>query len=108
MRKRAEERRKWPRLAVALPVFVRGVDEQGREFLEFTSALNISAGGALLAIRRYLPRSTRIVLEFPSAPLPRLKTGPRYIRSLRARLVRVTHSDRCHLCGLRFSRPLSS
>jgi len=106
MRGNDSNRRRWQRLPLAVPVFARGVDERGNEFLEFTTALNISAGGALLASRRYLPRSSRVSLEIPSAPLPGLAVQLHFVRSLRARVVRVTHSDRFHLWGLQFSRPL--
>ena len=41
------ERRKWARLPLAIPVFVRSRDRKGKEFLEFATALNVSAGGML-------------------------------------------------------------
>ena len=41
------ERRKWPRLPIAIPVFVRSRDEKGKELLEFATALNISAGRSI-------------------------------------------------------------
>ncbi len=105
-RKSGTERRRWQRLPLAVPVFARGVDEQGKEFLEFTTALNVSAGGALLALRRYVPRSSRITLVIPSAPLPRLAVPPHFVRTVQARVVRVTHSERCHLWGMQFAQPL--
>jgi hypothetical protein len=101
-----KERRKWTRLPLAIPVFVRSRDDQGREFLEFATALNISAGGALVAVRRSLPPTAQLVLEIPSAPLAATATLPPAARTLRARTLRVTHADGYHLLGLRFSRPL--
>jgi hypothetical protein len=89
-------------------VFVRGKDSEGKEFLEFATALNISAGGALLATRRLLPRFTTIALEVPSAPLPRTRLLPYAVRRLRARLLRVTVVDGYQLWGLKFSNPLVS
>ena len=55
--------------ALAIPVFVRSRDDKGKEFLEFATALNIGGGGALIALRRALPQSARVLLEIPSAPL---------------------------------------
>ncbi len=101
-----KERRKWTRLPLAIPVFVRSRDEKGKEFLEFATALNVSAGGALVAIRRSLPPSAQVLLEIPSAPLASAATLPRAARSLRARTVRITHAEGYHLLGLKFSRPL--
>jgi PilZ domain len=99
------ERRKWERLPVPVPMFVRGVDERGKEFMEFSTALNISAGGALLPIRRFLPSNSKISLEIPAPPFPK-----RFLESqnVMARIVKVRNSDRYHLCGLAFSRPLKT
>jgi hypothetical protein len=102
------DRRKHQRLPLSIPVFVRGIDEDGKEFLEFATALNISAGGILLATRRSLPRSSKLSLEIPVAPMPTSSISPQSVRSLKAKLVRVTHGDRCHLVGMRFSRPLGA
>lgn len=101
-----KERRKWTRLPLAIPVFVRSRDEKGKEFLEFATALNVSAGGALVAVRRSLPKAAQVLLEIPSAPLATAAALPRAARTLRARAVRVSHSDGYHLLGLKFSRPL--
>lgn len=100
------ERRRWPRLPLAIPVFVRSRDERGKEFLEFATALNVSAGGALVAVRRSLPLSARISLEIPSAPFAAATVLPKAARTLRARTVRVTHMEGYHLVGLKFSHPL--
>jgi c-di-GMP-binding flagellar brake protein YcgR len=98
------ERRRWQRLKVPVPMFIRGVDERGKDFLEFSTALNISAGGALLVSRRYIPNDSKIFLEIPPAPYPQERTKG---RSIRARVVQVRNSDRYHLCNLEFSRPLT-
>ena len=100
------ERRKWPRLPLAIPVFVRSRDDKGKEFLEFATALNVSAGGALVAVRRSLPLSAQVLLEIPSAPLAAATALPKASRTLRARTVRVTHAEGYHLVGLKFSHSL--
>jgi len=100
------ERRKWPRLPLAIPIFVRSRDDDGKESLEFATALNISAGGTLVAVRRSLPLSAQVLLEIPSAPLVSGNSFPKAARVLRARTVRVTHVDGYHLLGLKFSQPL--
>ena len=107
IRRRPEkERRKWIRLPLAIPVFVRSRDEKGKDFLEFATALNISAGGALVAVRRSLPKAAQVLLEIPSAPLAATAGLPRAARTLRARATRITHAEGYHLLGLKFSRPL--
>jgi hypothetical protein len=84
------ERRKWARLPLAIPVFVRSRDGKGKEFLEFATALNVSAGGMLLAIRRLLPAVAQLRLEIPSAPVAALCLLPRASRTLRAKALRST------------------
>ena len=105
-RKPETERRRWTRLPLAIPVFVRSRDEKGKEFLEFATALNISAGGALVAVRRSLPLSAQVSLEIPSAPLATAAALPKASRMVRARSVRITHAEGYHLIGLKFSHPL--
>jgi hypothetical protein len=105
--KNPQERRRWERLPLAIPVFARGIDEKGKDFLDFTTVLDVSGGGAILATRRNLSRATRLTLEIPSAPLNEKAAGVSSVRTLRAKIVRVTSSDRCQLCALEFIRPIS-
>jgi hypothetical protein len=105
-RKPETERRSWIRLPLAIPVFVRSRDEKGKDFLEFATALNVSAGGALVAVRRSLPLSAQVSLEIPSAPLATAAALPKASRTVRARSVRITHAEGYHLVGLKFSHPL--
>ena len=107
MAKSVPDRRKFPRLPLSIPIFVRGTDEEGREFLEFATALNISAGGILLATRRSLPKSAQLALEIPVAPLPPAASLAHSIRTLKARMVRLIHGEKCNLLGLRFNRPIT-
>src|SRR5437870_7447179 len=79
------ERRRWSRLPLAIPAFIRGVNGQGREFLEFGTLLNESAGGVLLAIRKPLRRWSRVTLEIPSAPLIKNLKLPRTMHVAGAR-----------------------
>jgi c-di-GMP-binding flagellar brake protein YcgR len=100
------ERRKWMRLPLAIPVFVRSRDDKGKEFLEFATALNVSAGGMLVAVRKTLPASSEIELEIPSAPVAALALVPNVSRNLRAKALRTTPEEGYYLLGLKFSRPL--
>jgi hypothetical protein len=100
-----KERRRWSRLPLAIPVFVRSLDGEGKEVLEFATALNVSAGGMLVAIRRALPAIARVRLEIPSSPVGSLTPVPA-ARLLSARTLRSTPADGYYLLGLKFSRPL--
>lgn len=103
-----KEERKWPRLQLAIPVFIRTRDRIGKDSLEFATAVNISPGGALVVARRSLPKSATVSLEIPSAPI-----GPAYglrtsSRIMQAKAVWVAHLDDYHLLGLKFARPLNT
>ena len=100
-----KERRRWTRLPLAIPVFVRSHDRKGKEYLEFATALNVSAGGMLVAIRRVLPGIPNVQLDIPSAPMA-MAYMPRAARSLRAKMLRTTPAEGYYLVGLKFSRPL--
>ena len=106
MRPVRTERRKWSRLPLAIPVFVRSRDPEGKEFLEFATALNVSAGGMLVAVRRVMPPVSEIQLEIPSAPLSAVALIPNASRDLRAKTLRTTPAEGYYLLGLKFSRPL--
>lgn len=101
------DRRRWPRLPLPIPVFVRTKGETDKEFLEFATALNVSAGGMLIAVRRSLPSSAQVLLEIPSAPLAALATLPRVARRLSARVLRMQHGEGYNLVGVKFSKPLT-
>src|SRR5437879_4448966 len=99
------DRRQWERLPLAIPVFVRGIEPSGKQFIEFATALDISVGGALLAIQRHLPEGSKILLEIPTNPVPRSR-DTRQNQNFKAKLVRVSKGDDCHLLGLKFHRPM--
>ena len=77
-----------------------------KEFLEFATALNVSAGGMLVAVRRSIPSAAQVSLEIPSAPLAALTALPNVTRNLRAKVLRMQHGEGYNLVGLKFSRPL--
>jgi len=76
------------------------------EFLEFATALNVSAGGMLIAIRRAPPLSSQIKLEIPSAPLAAPSLLARVSRKMSAKALRSLPAGGFYLLGLKFSRPL--
>ena len=105
-RKPEIERREWTRLPLAIPIFVRSQDHTGKDFLEFATALNISAGGALIAAHRALRPTAQVSLEIPSAPLAASAPVAKNSRNLLAKIVRVTHGEGYHLLGIKFTQPL--
>lgn len=99
------ERRGWERLPISIPFFVRGTSASGEEFLEFATALNLSAGGVLLATRRYIDPGTQISLEIPVALVNKTQL-PRSISQLQATVLRCTADRQYFLLGVQFREPL--
>lgn len=102
-----DERRKWDRLPISVPFFMRGKKPNGEEYLEFATALNLSAGGALLATRRYFDPGTSLKLEVPVSLVNKAQL-PRSVSLLRATVLRCTSDHQYFLLGLEFSPPLLS
>jgi hypothetical protein len=101
------ERRSWKRLPLAIPVFLRGMDEHGRKLLEFGTALNVSSGGMLVAARRPVPLDASVAVEIPQAPLP-LDVGTHgSVRVLGGTLVRSLPSSGMFYLAVRFNAALT-
>lgn len=99
------ERRDWDRLPISIPFFVRGRRQSGEEFLEFATALNLSAGGVLLATKRYMDPGTEISLEVPIALVNKAQL-PHSVSLLHATVLRCTPDRQFFLLGLQFEEPL--
>jgi len=95
-------------LKLAIPVFVRTSGGDGKDSLEFATAINISPGGALIVARRSVTKSAWISLEIPSAPITSIPGLPRSSRTMRAKAIWINHLDDYHLLGLKFTRPLAT
>ena len=103
---RITERRRCPRIRLQIPVFIRGTDVDGNEFLELAKTLDISSLGARLVSPRPLQPQELISLTIP-APLPRSpEFGECGTPPIAARVRRVEVSGEMDLAGLEFLKPL--
>ncbi len=100
-----QERRKWDRLPISVPFFIRVDKENGEEMLEFATALNVSAGGALLASRKSVAPGTPVRLEVPVSLVNKAQL-PRSISLLHAKVLRCTADRQYFLLGFEFNPPL--
>jgi hypothetical protein len=107
--KHQPNRRRWERIPLAIPVFVRSVDKKGNKSLEFATAFNISAGGAQLHTRRYFSPETRVALEIPCSMIHE-EAGAQYRNYLSAKIIRQTHprNERFYVLGVEFEDPLTT
>ena len=99
------ERRRAPRLTVAIPMFVRGTDQHGKPFVDFATALNISAGGALLVLKRRLQTESQVSLEIPVGLLPQ-SLVTKLVQQIQARTLRVEPAETSFVVGVQFVNPL--
>jgi hypothetical protein len=99
------ERRRSQRIHVQIPVFVRGVDAAGAEFLDLTKTLDISATGAYLASSRLLRAGQLLNLTIPAPPSPSSML-PAETLPIRARVRRHRMDAGIHLLGVEFLKVL--
>ncbi len=107
-KKSRTDKRRWQRIALPMPVFVRGIDESGQEFFDFSAILNVSRGGGLLLTDRHLRPSTRVSLQIPQSPIPATVLPQPVVSNIDARVVNIrpTQAGVYRLCGLSFSHLL--
>ena len=107
MSSNSAERRRSPRLRLQVPMFLRGTDTQGQEFLDLAKTLDISASGAYLASARILRVNDSVSLTIP-APPPPSHSGlvPAATPPIQARVRRVEKAGDIQLLGVEFARPL--
>ncbi len=106
MRLDSAERRRSPRIRLQIPIFMRGVDSSGAEFLELSKTLDISPTGAFLACTRLLRLDQSVSLTIP-APSPASFPGiPPETPPITARVKRQHRTGDVHLVGVEFLKPL--
>lgn len=100
------ERRRFDRIRLQVPLFIRGTDAQGVEFLELAKTLDISCSGARIVSARPMQHQTIVYITVP-APLPRsvnfgeCGTGP-----VSARIRRLEASGEMEVIAVEFVTPL--
>ncbi len=77
------------RLALHLPVEVRGEDLTGKAFTELTRSLNVGGGGIMFECRRPLGIGTRLVLAIELPPALRHHFDDREVYRARAVVCRI-------------------
>jgi len=105
MRLTPAERRRSQRIHVQIPMFIRGVDAAGAEFLDLTKTLDISATGAYLASPRLLRADQLLHLTIP-APSSSSSTLPAETPPIQARVRRHHDFGGIHLLGVEFVKAL--
>lgn len=105
MRLSPAERRRSQRIRVQIPMFIRGTDPAGMEFLDLTKTLDISATGAYLASPRPIRMNQIVNLTIPAPPSP-AATMPSETPPIQARVRRHRATEGVHLLGVEFMKAL--
>ena len=98
--------RRSPRIRLQVPVFVRGTDASGSEFIELTKTLDISAFGACIACQHVLLVKQTIHLTIPAPSLVSPSLVPSETPPILARVLRQNMVGDARLFGLEFLHPL--
>jgi hypothetical protein len=102
----SEECRRYQRINLQVPLFVRGRDAYGENFLELAKTLNISAVGALLTCQRSLVMNEIITLTIPAPSLTSSALVPAGMAPIQARVKRQKEAGDVHLVGVEFLNPI--
>ncbi len=89
-------------------MFVRWTDDRKRKVLEFATALNVGAGGVLLAMHRGAPVGTHLSIQIPLAVIATEVPLSGSVTHLKAEVVRVQSQDKAHFVAACFTAPLGS
>jgi hypothetical protein len=100
------DRRRNPRLRLQMPMFLRGTNAQGEEFLELAKTLDISSCGAYLACSRLLRMNDLVSLTIPAPPPTHNGLVPAGTPPMQARIRRVERAGDVNLLGVEFAKPI--
>lgn len=102
----APSTRRSPRIRLQVPVFVRGIDASGAEFIELTKTLNISSTGACITSAHVLRLDQLVHLTIP-APAPASSSlVPSETPPISAKVLRQDAAGDMRLFALEFLRTL--
>ena len=100
------QRRRSPRIRLQVPVFLRGSDASGVEFVELTKTLNIGAAGACITSTHRLRVDQVVHLTVPAPSPASSSVVPNETPPIAAKVLRQEVAGDMRLFGLEFLRPL--
>jgi hypothetical protein len=101
-----DERRRFYRIKLQVPLFVRGKDAYGDQFLELAKTLDISALGALITCARPLEVNEIIALTIPAPSITSSALVPSGMPPIQAKVKRQQEAGDVHLVGVEFLKPI--
>ncbi|MGB0035636.1 MAG: PilZ domain-containing protein [Candidatus Acidiferrales bacterium] len=101
-----DERRRFQRIHLQVPLFIRGKDTYGEQFLELAKTLDISAIGAFLTSPRPLAVNEVVTLTIPAPSITSSALVPAGMPPIQARVKRQQEAGDVHLVGVEFLKPI--
>ena len=98
--------RRSPRIRLQVPVFVRGTDASGAEFIELTKTLNISATGACITSAHIIRLDQIVHLTIPAPSPASSSLVPSETPPIAAKILRQDSAGEMRLFGLEFLRAI--
>jgi hypothetical protein len=102
-----EERRRFQRLNLQIPLFIRGKDSHGQAFLELAKALDISGVGALVTSPKAVNLGEFITLTIPAPSITSSALVPAGMPPIQARVRRQQEAGDIYLVGVEFLKPIT-
>ena len=101
-----DERRRYQRIQLQVPLFIRGKDAQGEQFMELAKTLDISAIGAFVASPRPLAINGFITLTIPAPSITSSGLVPAGMAPIQAKVRRQQEAGDVYLIGVEFVKPI--
>jgi hypothetical protein len=102
----SDDRRRFHRIHLQVPLFIRGRDAHGEQFIEIAKTLDISALGAFLTCPRALMINEVITLTIPAPSITSSALVPSGMAPIQARVKRQHEAGDVHLVGVEFLKPI--
>ena len=100
------KQRRFPRIRLQIPVFLRAQDASGVDFVELTKTLNISASGACIASTHVLRPDQVVHLTIPTPSPASSGLVPNETPPITAKVLRQQAAGDLRLFGIEFFKHL--
>jgi hypothetical protein len=100
------KQRRFPRIRLQIPVFLRAQDASGVDFVELTKTLNISASGACIASTHILRADQVVHLTIPTPSPASSGLVPNETPPITAKVLRQQTAGELRLFGIEFFKTL--
>ena len=100
------KQRRFPRIHLQIPVFLRAQDASGVDFVELTKTLNISASGACIASTHVLRPDQVVHLTIPTPSPASSGLVPNETPPITAKVLRQQAAGDLRLFGIEFFKHL--